>query len=328
MKKAGSLPRRRICAMLVLLLLLVSLLPACAGSGPSAGDYKVEDNPGDNRTTYPYLVHTPSATWYLAADDIALLGEDAFFDGLAAILKNQEQDFADARSALAGYISEEIPIIDIYTDFCGNAAISEMASAYYSESSNLIKVFSGWDSVGATLLHEYVHYLTLHCAPQPATHGFYAEAAANYFSMIACKSRMAQSVNYGLPEDQLEIVKAGGAWDEAEGCLDMEKLYFGTAHAFAQGWSVGAEFFSVSDIMELRTEELQQDPSVYHVSHFEAACILAYLIETYSLETVMENLDTDPADMESVFGESFSQIYQKWTVWNAARCEELGLVFG
>ena len=93
-----------------------------------------------------------------------LLGEDAFYKGLYAILENQEQDFADAREALKGYIDAEIPPIEIRTDFCGKAGVAEsIGGAYYHEQRNFIKLFGGWDVANFTLLHEYVHYLTLHC---------------------------------------------------------------------------------------------------------------------------------------------------------------------
>ena len=59
--------------------------------------YPIEENTGYKSETYPYLVRTPSAVWYLAADDIALLGEEAYYDGLYAILEYAEADFADAR---------------------------------------------------------------------------------------------------------------------------------------------------------------------------------------------------------------------------------------
>ena len=327
MRKAHPF-RRGTCVLLALALLSCVLLSACGGAHPKVAGYKVEENTNDKRTTYPYVVHTPSATWYLAADDIALMGEEAYFEGLAAILKDQEQDFADAREALKGYINEEIPAIDIYTDFSGRAAASESFGAYYNMRSDFIKLFGDWTMAAATLLHEYVHYLTVHCAPIPARPGFWAEAAANYFSMIACKDRMARSVDHGQSQEELAIYRAGGAWDEAEDCLDMQKFYYGTAYTFEQGWMVGIEFYSVSDVMEQRTEKLQQDPSIQHISHFEAASILAYLIETYSMDTVMASMDTDPDEIESVFGEPFSEIYRKWAVWNAAKCAELGLSFG
>ncbi len=101
------------CLLLVLLLLSASL-SACAGSSaaPQTGPV-VEDNTGRDRALYPYVVHTPSATWYLAAKDIELLGEDAYYEGLYALLENQEQDFADAREVLKGYVPEELSLIHI-----------------------------------------------------------------------------------------------------------------------------------------------------------------------------------------------------------------------
>ena len=84
--KMHRLPRRALCLLLALLMLSV-LLAACGS--PSMP--KIEENKGENAGTYPYVVHTKSATWYLAADDIALLGEDAFYEGLYAILEKDRK---------------------------------------------------------------------------------------------------------------------------------------------------------------------------------------------------------------------------------------------
>ena len=119
--KKYVLPLRTLCLLLALLMLSTALAACGSPSKP-----KIEENKGENAASYPYVVHTKSATWYLAADDIALLGEDAFYEGLYAILEKQEQDFADAREALKGHIDAEIPPIEIRTDFCGKAGVAEI----------------------------------------------------------------------------------------------------------------------------------------------------------------------------------------------------------
>ena len=66
----------RIAAWLLALLLLFGTLIGCA-SGKQK--YRVTENTEYNADVYPYVVKTASATWYLAKEDIELMGEDAFF---------------------------------------------------------------------------------------------------------------------------------------------------------------------------------------------------------------------------------------------------------
>ena len=76
------------------------------GSAEQQGYTKTE-NTGERADTHPYLVKTESATWYLAKADIELLGENAFFEGLYAMLDDAEADMRDARAALEGFIPDD-----------------------------------------------------------------------------------------------------------------------------------------------------------------------------------------------------------------------------
>ena len=324
---------RKTAVMIIRQLLLVILLVTLAGCGTKdtasandSDDWQIEENQRDNKTTYPYVVHTESSTWYLAADDIALLGEEAYYAGLKEILQDVEPDFADAREALAGYLPEEIPPVDIFTDFCGKAGISEIAGAYYNPRSNFIKLFSGWDMAKEALLHEYVHYLTMHCAETPAVEGFWAEGIAEYVSKLVCKNRMLRSVNMGFSDEEAQFYKERGAWDNEEDCIDPKLFYYGTAQIIAQGQLVGTDYFSVSDVTITRTPQIQQNPRPDKMSHIEAACIMAYLIETYSEDLVLSSLDSKTEEMETIFGKPFNEIYTDWTEWNTGKFEELGLI--
>ena len=87
------------------------------------------------------------------------------------------------------------------------------------------------------------------------------------------------------------------------------------------------KYLSTLDVATVRTPEIQQNPTAENISHEEAACILAYLAETYSKETMLSHLDMDPANMEQVFGEGFEDIYRHWKEWNTGFCGTAGLSF-
>ena len=65
--KKRRLSVRALCCALALLMLSATLAACGSPSKP-----KIEENKGELAATYPFVVHTKSATWYLAADDIAL----------------------------------------------------------------------------------------------------------------------------------------------------------------------------------------------------------------------------------------------------------------
>ena len=319
---------KKIMVLLFILSVIAALsaVSTCAAEQPDK--YSIEENTAENRTTYPYIVRTESSIWYLARDDIALMGEDAFFEGLRELLQYQDADFADARAALAGFIREETEPIEIRTDFCGKAGISEVGivGAYYNPYSNFIKVFRNWEVAKAALLHEYVHYLTIHCTDTPVAHGLFAEGIAEYINAMVCKNRMRRDFSKSLGEEEKNFLKMRGAWDMEEDCMDLQLYELGVAESYAQGMAEGTEYLSTMDVPAIRTPEIQQNPTAENISHEEAACILAYLVETYSRETVFAHLNMDPADMEQVFGESFADIYIHWKEWNSKRFSESGLI--
>ena len=107
--------------------------------------YVKEENTGRDAVSYPYLIRTPSAIWHISKADIELLGEDAYYEGLYAMLDLAEDDLADARAALEGFIPVEIEPVNIYTDFCNKNEFSFLAPAYYDGTRNEIRLFEGWN---------------------------------------------------------------------------------------------------------------------------------------------------------------------------------------
>ena len=217
------------------------------------GTYDVVVNDGAKAGTeaYPYMVKTKYSVWYLAEADIELQGEDAFFEGLAEVLQYFDEDVADAQKALAGSIPAEIPPVEIRTDFCGQAGVTETAGAYYNGMANFIKLFHRWEIVRYALLHEYVHYLTFHCAEKKTLSGFYGEAVAEYVSRILCKNRMMRSMDpaqaYG-PE-MVAAMRAWGVWDETLGGPDYIKSALCESDAFARGLYDDVSYLCVGQFM-------------------------------------------------------------------------------
>ena len=316
---------KRQAAILLSAMLIVMLFVGCAGTARQK--YQKTENTGRQADVYPYLVKTPSATWYLAKADVELLGEDAYDEGLYATLQNAEADMQDAREALKGYISDEIAPVDIFTDFCGNAGISESASAYYNPVGNFIKLFDDWKVARLALLHEYVHYLTMHCAEPAAQFGFWGEGVAEYISVFACTNRLARSENMGFELAGYPPVMWDLSWDEAENCIDPRKLYAGLGELAANGGLIGQRYYAVKNEMIVRTEEMEEDLQPYELSLIEASGMIAYLVDTYGKDTVFQNWNIELDAMETVFGKTFSELYREWATWTAEQCRILGIQF-
>ena len=312
----------RILAGLLILVLSAGLLAGCSGKKT----YKKEQNTDKHAVTYPYVVRTPSAEIYLAAADIELMGEEAFYAGLDRMLLYLEDDLQDAKNVLKPYIYTEIPVIKIYTDFSGRTEMGkrEEISGYYSEDSVDIHIFHNWERAQIALLHEYTHYLTMHCCSFKLDGFFWSEGIAEYVSKIRCKNRMAVDVNYGMDEESLKMLMERGAGTE-DGKLDLRKCYYGTAAIYRSEMALGGQYLAVSQAVTTLTESQLKAPLMNEVTYYEAACMLEYLVDQYGEEKVFTHLDMSGKQLQEFYGKTFIELCDEWTAYNLKKCKELGI---
>lgn len=291
------------------------------------GDYTVVVNDGQRKDTYPYLVQTEYSTWLLSKDDMELMGEEAFYEGLAGILPYVDADMADAQRALAGRIPADIPIVEIRTDFCGKAEISQNTGAYYNSLANMIKLFHSWEMAREALLHEYVHYLTFHCAEKKTPLGFYAESVAEYVSRILCENRMMRSMDpsqlYG-PET-VAAMRAWGVWDEELGGPDYIKSTLCESDAFARGLYDDTPYLCVGQFMFSRKADQRLPEHLDQLCYGEAASLALYLMETYGEDKFLDNWDLNGDQVAGLYDLTEAELLTAWSEWNAQQCEKLGI---
>lgn len=323
--------RIRIAALLLALILCAGALSGCKAKERTVAGYTVEKNEGRSAESYPYIVRTPHATWYLAAADIELLGEEAFFAGLETILTNQEADFSDAIAVLDGYLKEEIPSIDIHTDFAAKTERAKWnkAGAYYLGPDLGIYLYIGWEMSGYALLHEYAHYLTYECCTFDLTPGggFWAEAVAEYISRFVCENRMGRAVQYGFDEESLAQAKQRGLLD-ADGTVNAKKLYCFEAAFMRSGAAIGEKYSAVSETPITMSERLIEHPMLTTISYFEAASFFNWLAEHYGKDLVFAHMTIGQEGFADAFGKDFETLFFEWAADNDAWCVANGIVLG
>ncbi len=289
--------------------------------------YPLEENTGSDAASYPYIVRTANAIWYLSAADMEAVGRDAYFEWLELVLKDQEADFDDARAVLAPWLLEEIPPVAIVTDFCSHAGEDTpfCDSAQYSKAQREIRVYHG---TGRALLYEYVRYLTFSCAKREISPGFYSEGVSEYVSHFACENRMLRTSSREFwREDVKKLYREIGVWDEESDSIDPARNDLYGAEMIRLPFSdTGTLYRSVSNGMLHRTEEINQHPNADNISNEELGSLFAYLVETYGREPVFDHWDGDVAELKEVLGKDFTELYWDWAAWNTEQCEALGIV--
>ena len=321
----------RIAALLLALILCAGALSGCKAKERTVAGYTVEKNEGRSAESYPYIVRTPHATWYLAAADIEQMGEEAYFAGLETILTNQEADFSDAIAALDGYLKEEIPSIDIHTDFAAKTERAKWnkAGAYYLGPDTGIYLYINWDVAGFALLHEYTHYLTMECCTFELRKdgGFWAEAIAEYISMLTCRNRMARAVRMTFGDEDFVIAGQRGLLD-ADGTIDPKKVYCFQAAYYRSGAAIGEKYSAVSETPITMSERLLSHPMLTTISYFEAASFFNWLAEHYGKDLVFAHMTIGQEGFADVFGKDFETLFFEWAADNDTWCTENGIVLG
>ena len=288
------------------------------------GNYKVVQNDNERKDEYPYMLQTENSVWYLAAADLELMGEEAFYAGLEDILQYFEADIADARQALAGRIWAEVPPVEIRTDFCGKAGISQDAGAYYNGRVNFIKLFDSWDMAKFALLHEYVHYLTFHCADKKTMSYFYGETVAEYVSKLLCENRMFRSVDLSTTE-QPELKSMAQIWGDFDE-VKYRNSCFTESDAYAQGRYDGMAYPCVGQFTAYRWANKRLPDHLYELSYAEAMSLALYLMETYGAEKYLDNWDlVDEEQLAGFYGYTVAELLIVWSRWNAEQCAKLGI---
>ena len=282
------------------------------------GEYRLEKS---DSNTYAYVVRTPHATWHLAAADIELLGEEMFFEGLERLLENQEADFEDAIAMLDGYL-DDVPVIDIYTDFSGRTEKAKLGAygAYCRWNVPCIEIYQP-DMAFTELLHEYAHYLTHCCMRYEIDGDFWSEAIAEYVSKFICKNRMFCSA---YSEDGRTALAARGFANQ-DGDPDIRKMYCAAAAAIRDGSMIGQTFSAVSQAPVQMTERMLEHPTLTTLSYYEAGCFFDWLVERYGKELVFANMTIGQGEFREVFGEDFETLFFEWAADNQAFCTENGL---
>ena len=294
------------------------------GSGAKNGkEFYIVNNTGDKADIYPYLIETETSVWYISAADLATMGENEMYSELNEVLQYQDDMFLKAQEVLKGQIHEDIPRIDIHTDFGGKAQVSDIASAYYNRRSNFIKVFHSWDDVKVSLVHEYVHYLTMQCTDTPLICNAFLEGIAEYVNYTLCDNELIRSIKFA--EDLKATYKQMGVWDDARDCKDFDKFCKGEAHQYTIGIADDQQVCTVRSKYEYRRAYSENYPAIEDISYREAYSLMAFLDLVYGREFFISHLNCSEEEFEQVFGVDFHALYNTWRYWNLTQCRDANL---
>jgi len=265
---------------------------------------------------YPYVIIGTEANWYFHPTDVKEYGYKAFVEEYLTTEELLELDFPEARELFKKYLPEEVSAIDICTAFYTKHS---SFGAWYRHLENRIDLLMDWEKTRRTLLHEYVHYLTVGVAEMTSPVGAFAEGLAEEAAVWGCTNHLQEA--YAISVSAEDGMEKSLYWDEEKGHLSMQKATMDNAQFYYLGLLVGEKYTTVSADVTVRAEKVN---AVGKLSYQEMASLTHYLIELYGRDAVYEGFRNYDSFMELV-GKEFIVLYDEWGAWNVEQCNKLGL---
>ncbi len=267
---------------------------------------------------YPYVMSDTEANWYFYPDDVKEYGYKAFIEEYLATRELMVLDFPEARELLEKFLPEEVEKVDICTKFYEKSGAE---GGIYSTLENHIELYYTWETARSSLLHEYVHYLSMGETRMVLASGALAEGIAEEAAVWGCENRMRADALSSMYD--AEEMRQVGVYDEEKERISYERMTYSLANSWYAGELDGMEYLSMSYDSKVRFGKAK---TLSELSYQEIASLTHYLIELYGRDVVYENFYEYDSFMELI-GKEFIEFYDEWGAWNKEQCDRLGLEF-
>lgn len=265
---------------------------------------------------YPYVIREENANWYFSPIDVQDVGYCTFITEYSIVAPVAEADFAEAKEVLKAYIPEEVKAVDIFTEFY-EAGKGKPIDGYYSVETDAIWECMNWRGVKASLLHEYVHYLTMGDNKIFKHKSGLMEGVTEEIAILECENNLNKMQWENLNEEEYAHCKENGLLDLDSNQLNLKSYLYYSAASF-YNWDGEDLYYSIAGGYTIKPEIMTMSALPYEA----AASMSKYLMEQYGMEQTFAYC-TDVAKLQQLTGKSFEELYEDWGKWNEQKYQEM-----
>lgn len=271
---------------------------------------------------YPYVIREESANWSFSSTDVKNVGYCTFVKEYEIVAPVSELDFAEAREVLKAYVPEEISKVDILTQFYNTDTWG--TGANYNRQENAIWAYGDWRQLKYSLLHEYVHYLTMGDGKVLSINAGLVEGITEEISVFECENHLQKMYYQEIMADEeygeqnYAFAKEIGALNPDTNQLEPEVYYYYRAKIFCELEPSASEYKSILSGMTPKPSNM----TLSALSYPEAGSLARYLVEQYGMDETLKNC-TDVLKLQELTGKSFLELYEDWGAWNEQKYQEL-----
>lgn len=250
---------------------------------------------------YSYVIKEESANWYFSPVDVQDVGYCTFIDEYNIVSPVAEADFAEVNELLKEYIPADLPAVNIFTEFYKAGTEKSIAGYYDYIETDAIWECMSWFELKQSLLHEYVHYLTVGDGKTFKVKSGLNEGLTEAIVVFECENNLEKMYWEDLTEEEIELFKGIGALAPDTNQVDRAIHMYYEAKRFYDR-DIEGEYYSI-----LIGHTVQPSTMTMSALSYEAAAsMLKYLMEQYGMEQTFAYC-TDAAKLQQLTGKNFEE---------------------
>ncbi|MBE5900273.1 MAG: hypothetical protein E7280_00010 [Lachnospiraceae bacterium] len=254
-----------------------------------------------------YELPENDAIWVWDDRDVKQLGYKEMMEQYKEIEPLRRKDFANVREFLENWLPPKIGKPYMITQFVqgeNGDNSDEAVSGRQSPINNCIYLYHDWEQVKYSLLHEYVHYLTIGEGKiLPVDNRYFPEFFAVWIAEIERTGEMQDNYFKKRCEDETvrQSYQEAGFWNEKkQQPITKYNMLEVVEYCFSNG--LVKKFFSL--------EKFRNDAFGYSMR----GCMAKYVYDTYGMDKLVEWAQSD-GEPDEILGITFKQLQEDTWEW-------------
>lgn len=266
----------------------------------------------ENTAYATYKIESEDAVWLWDDEDVIQFGYKDMIEKYMEIEPRRCFDFAEARNYLQNYLPENLEKVKICTSFIKS---EPPEPCEYISGANTIVIRYGWLDAAHSLLHEYIHYLTVGKGKIMEKDSFLDEWFPTLLETFELENQEFRIYLEDIDQYSVENIK------------EIRDLYWDAQkenYSYALGrmrYTLQQHYIGENERAGKETGYDSYNISVSDLAYAQRAVMAKYLVDQYGFDKFVEMTGVD-GNFRAVFGKTFKELYFDMIDWLKPQMED------